>query len=94
MAVMPITPDEAVAVARAHGLGLNDAAALADLADDRAAAERIAAEFAAPAPSLAEQLAADPGRKDQVIQSAIAAKRATRPRTDHNGRVLVAAEED
>ena len=45
---MPIDPDDAVTVARRHGLGLSDAASLAGLADSLDHAERLAAQFGGP----------------------------------------------
>jgi hypothetical protein len=42
---MPISNDEAVKVAKAHGLSLQDAATLAQLATDPDEATKLAAEF-------------------------------------------------
>lgn len=43
---MPLSSDEAIEVARRHGLGLNDAVGLMSLAEDVDEAERIAGRFA------------------------------------------------
>jgi hypothetical protein len=43
---LPITPEEAADIARRHGLTLNDAAGLLNLADDTEDADRIAKRFA------------------------------------------------
>lgn len=45
---MPITPGQAAAVARRHGLSLQDAAGLVALADTAEEADRLAAGFAQP----------------------------------------------
>lgn len=52
---MPITPDEAADIARRHGLGLNDAAGLMNLANDADDAERIASRFAGTGPDEARE---------------------------------------
>lgn len=44
---MPLSADEAIEVARRHGLGMSDAVALVSLATDATDADRIAARFAA-----------------------------------------------
>lgn len=52
---MPLTPDQAAAIARRHGLTLHDAAGLLTLASDEADAERIAALFAGTSEADAER---------------------------------------
>ena len=68
---MPITPDQAVTVARRHGLSLFDAESLSRMATDLADAERIAATFGS-----ADLMSGDPATRRQRLAESQAAKAA------------------
>lgn len=87
---MPITPDEAAAIAREAGLTLTDASALRNLADNRDEAVALAERFRDLPPPPEIDYSSDTARRRSVLES-ISAKtahlRRVQAATDHNGRI-------